>query len=177
MARVVTPPTMAELLRDPTFAAYMEHPPHSRHPGLLMPGAWRLWAVTTAGGWKTKLYDDYPQRELNTLLGDSRVRDVAVTSRRVFFSPPGEWEEYKVKVTTPTGPRIELRERWVPTFRWDRGLSWCARCRRPSLFMNWSPDHHALRLQPALTDDAPARCYYCGIRYAGLPRDPYSLED
>lgn len=182
MAVQIKPPTLHDLLSDypDVFPAYMADPVGLTSPvGLTRPGAWRLWAATAKGGWLTKVYDAYPWNSVQKLLNDTRVRDVSIVSTRVFFGPPGMWEEYKVKVpargTTPA--RIEVRERWVPTFHWDTGLDWCARCRRPSLFRVWSADHHALRLQPCLADDSPQRCYYCGIRRAAMPHDPYTIED
>lgn len=176
MARLASPPTMAELLYVPVFREYMEAHPTSRNPGLMRPGAWWVWARTTEGAWKRGTFDDYGRAwdVARRYLDKPVIADVAVVSKRVLFAPPGEWRKFRQR--RPDGSST-IVERWVPTYTVPPGLTWCARCRRPSVFRNWSATHHALKLQPALTTDEPFRCYYCGIRRAGLPRDPNTLED
>lgn len=178
-----TPPTMRELLEDPVFSAYMTTPPVSRNPGLARDEPWFLWVAQTRGTWLGKSFDDYPFSRTAGLMADTRVRDLSITSKRVFFGPPGEWRRFKqrcpVTDKTPRGFRVVTR--WIPTFAWAPGLEWCARCRRPSAFRPLGADHHALRRIIAIvgthSEDDNSRCVFCGIRRSALPRDPYSLED
>jgi hypothetical protein len=173
---LASPPTMVELLDIPVFREYMEAHPTSRNPGLMRPGAWWVWARMTDGTWKRGTFDDYGRAwdVAQRYLARDTVADVAVVSKRVLFAPPGEWRKFRQR--RPDGSST-IVERWVPTYTVPIGLEWCARCRRPSTFRHWSATHHALRLQPTLATDEPLRCYYCGIRRAGLPRDPNTLED
>jgi hypothetical protein len=175
---------MRDLMDDEVFRGYMEATPPlvAEHRLLQIPGAWRLWVRGTDDRWRTKRHDSYPiaLAQMTTLLARPEVDDVAITSLRVFFGPPGKWvkvkRRYPGRGDQPSTVRIE--EKWVPTFAWDDAYyDWCARCRRPSTFRALYEDHHAMRLQPVMTTDDPARCVFCGIRRVALPADPYSIED
>jgi len=140
------PPTLRELLADPVYKMYFTR--RLTVPDSLAHGQpWQVWAVTYEGRWGSRLFEEYTDAwaKAVTLNKDSeRFRDVAIVSRRVMFAPP-------------------------PRLAWSGSkFAWCSRCRRPSEFRVRTPDHHALRSQPVLTDDAPRRCYYCGIRKAAM---------
>lgn len=109
---------------------------------------WQLWAVNHDGQWGMRMYADYGEAwgKLTKIYKDpDRFRDVTLVSRRVLHAPP-------------------------PKLVWNAArYPWCSRCRRPSEFRERSPQHHALRLQPVLTDDEPRRCYYCGMRKIAMP--------
>lgn len=179
---MATPPTIRELLDDPVYRAYIRTPPNTyvihsgtthTNPALTVGQPWQVWVNEGDDRWRTGKFDTYP-RAFNTVVRahkSGRFDDIALVSRRVFFGPPGEWQEYKVRVRNPRDKttRIEIRERWVYTFHWDPVFDWCGRCRRPTSFRHLHWTHHALRKQPCLTDDDPYRCMFCGIRRVALP--------
>lgn len=139
------PPTLAELLQDKSYRKYMKTRPVVI-PTMAIGNPWKLWIETNEGKWRT---GDFPTYDIAwaravAALRNPEYRDVAVVSRRTLYAPP-------------------------PGITWPRDLSWCARCRRPSRFAEFSDRHHALRKVPALTTDSPYRCWYCGIREAGMP--------
>lgn len=177
---IINPPTIHDLLSDPVYALYVAATP-ARHPLLEGTAAWQVWVRDDTNRWRFGMKDEYADAlDLAHRQMARGAEDVAIVSRRVFYGPPGEWRKYKARV--PAKPKlnipeqVEIREKWVPTMTWDAGLEWCARCRRPSSFRLLTENHHAMRHQPVRSDDEPARCYYCGIRRAAMPRDPYSLE-
>lgn len=183
-SRLAAPPTIRDLMDDEVFREYMTTPPplEQEHRLLQLPGAWRIWVKTTDARWKTRLHDTYTGAltQMTGLLARTEVDDVCITSRRVFFGPPGTWKKFKQRVpargTIPA--QVKIVEKWVPTFAWDDAyFSWCARCRRPSSFRELYADHHAIRLQAIVTAEDNVRCVYCGIRALALPFDPYSIED
>jgi hypothetical protein len=141
------PPTLSELLNDPVFRMYYTRVP--RLPENLQWGQpWMVWAVTHDHKWGRRLYCDYREawaKVVELYKDTDRIHDVCIVSRRMMFPPP-------------------RRALWRPSIH-----AWCSRCRRPSEFRQRSPQHHALRDQPVLTDDAPRRCYYCGIRKTAMP--------
>lgn len=140
------PPTLRELLADPVFRMYYKKEP--RLPESLQWGEpWQMWAVTHDGRWGTRKFETYAEAWAKTIefyRQPDKFRDVCIVSRRVMFDPP-------------------------PRAFWSASkFSWCSRCRRPSEFRQRSPQHHALRSMPVLTDDNPRRCYYCGIRKVAM---------
>lgn len=141
------PPTLRELLADPVYRMYYAREPHL--PEALEWGEpWLVWAVTHEGQWGKKTFETYAEawsKVVELYKKPDKIRDICVVSRRMMFAPP-------------------RRALWKASVH-----SWCARCRRPSEFRQRSPEHHALRSQPVLTDDAPRRCYYCGIRKIAMP--------
>lgn len=140
------PPTLRELLNDPVFRLYYQRVP--RLPENLQWGEpWQVWAVTHDGRWGSRLYVEYRDawaKVMDCYKNPAKFRDVCIVSRRMMFDPP--------------------RHAFWPASRFN----WCSRCRRPSEFRQRSPEHHALRSQPVLTDDEPRRCYYCGIRKTAM---------
>lgn len=168
------PPGIRELLEDPAFRKYMKQVPVLPKP-LRWGHPWRLWALTTSDRWRKGEYVTYREAwsaAVKCIKDRDLYADVAIVSRRYFFNPPGEVQEYKVRVNNKPGPVIETRYRWVPTFTWDDlNFTWCWRCRRPSEFSWRSSTHHALRGMPALAEDDPYRCYYCGIRQSAMPKE------
>jgi DNA-directed RNA polymerase subunit RPC12/RpoP len=141
------PPTIHELLADAVMRSYYKTRPTI--PRTLEWGEpWMVWATDHEGKWGRKTFQSYTlawDKVIQVYRNTDRYRDVALVSRRVFFPPPVE-------------------------ARWRSTYDWCSRCRRPSEFRERSPEHHALRTMPVLTEDAPRRCYYCGIRRAAMPR-------
>ena len=173
MARLITPPTIRDLLDDPTYRTYMKQVP-GPHPALTHGDPWQVWARTDEGKWRTGKFPTYRDAwaVLVKAVRTPSIADAALVSRRVFFGPPGHWQEYKAR--NPRTNVLEVYERWVVDFHWDVGLEWCPRCRRPTTFRRLHHTHHALKRQPTLTYDDPYRCVYCGIRRAALP-DPSTL--
>lgn len=169
-------PSMRSLLDDPIYRAYMKKSPpipdrHNTSP------RWQLWIETPEHKWLTRQYTTYADA---WRVGVGRYRagdDFTPTSRRVFYAPPGEWYNVRVKLTTPrknphtgemTTHRVE--ERWRQTFTWpERDLNWCGRCRRPVYWMPLFTSHHALRQFPVVTDEDNFRCIICGIRWISQP--------
>jgi len=169
---IIKPPTMRELLDDPVYRAYAKKVPPI--PQTLRHGnPWQLWVRTVRGTWKTGQFPTYADawKVLVRQVKDStEAADVCLVSKRVFFAPPGEWEDYKVRVREEgKPPRIEVRSRWVTTFAWDAGMEWCGRCRRPTRFMPLSERHHAIRKMGVFSPDSNERCMYCGIRRVASP--------
>lgn len=171
---MATPPTIRDLMDDPVYRSYMRTPPVTiGNPSLTFGQPWQIWVQTRDDRWKTGRFSTYPQafNMMARAVKAPNASDVALVSRRVFFPPPGVWEQYKVKVRRRDGSVvIETRERWVQTFIFDDiRFEWCPRCRRPTEFrwLHWT--HHALRQQPCLTEDDPHRCMYCGIRRVAVP--------
>jgi hypothetical protein len=162
---------------DPLFRAYMKRVP-SAHPANRSGEPWQVWIETTDHKWRTGTFPAYA-KVWPTFIKHFRseaTRDVTITSRRVFYAPPGEW--YRVKVRKPRRPtpdnkattQVVIEDRWRQTFHWDGyDLHWCGRCRRPSYWMPLFPNHHALRRMPAVATDDNYRCILCGIRWIAQP--------
>lgn len=168
-------PTMRSLMEDDVFRAYMKKVP-SLPPNLRHGNPWQLW-LRADTGWLTGAFSSYRDAWpvfVRNLRRDGR--DVTLTSRRVFFAPPGEY--YKVKVrhprrATPDNPattQVKIEKRWRQTFFWDDvRLRWCGRCRRPVYWQKLHSGHHAIRKMPAFTTDDNLRCTICGIRNVAMP--------
>lgn len=171
-------PPMRALMDDPAFRAYMKRVPPA-HPANKTGEPWQVWVETPSHTWLTGTYATY--REvwpvfLGRFRDPSKAHDVTITSRRVFYAPPGEW--YRVKVRkqrrpTPDNPatsHVVVEHRWRQTFFWDGSdLHWCGRCRRPSYWMPLFTNHHALRRLPAVSTEDNYRCIICGIRWITQP--------
>lgn len=155
--RVVTPPTLVQLLDDPTYGAYARRDPRMP-PGVRSRAPWQLigrrppdaqqstWALL-----RVPSYAD-AWRRAKRMVGSEQFEDVSICSRGAMFRPP-------------------------VGFAWDLRFDWCCRCRRPSLFrpMVLHPVVRAgidaaLRDAIMLASEAPRRCYYCGIRQTAMPR-------
>lgn len=168
-------PTMRSLMEDPLFRQYMRTTPRKLHAHATGQ-PWQLW-VRDDGRWLTRTYASY--REVWPIFV-SRLKtpgqDPTITSRRVFYAPPGEWYYQKVRKPrrpTPDNPatsQIVVETRWRQLFHWDGvDLHWCGRCRRPSYWMPLFSNHHALRKMPAVTEEDNYRCIICGIRWIATP--------
>jgi hypothetical protein len=166
---------MSSLMDDPLFKAYMRKPP-ARHQANKTGEPWQLWVETPDHKWLTRTYGTYaeiwPTFVKRLRAGD----DPTITSRRVFYAPPGEWYQQKVRKQrrpTPDDKRtshIVVEWRWRQLFFWDAtDLHWCGRCRRPVYWMPLHGQHHALRRMPAVTDEDNTRCLICGIRWVATP--------
>lgn len=169
---IITPPTMRELLEDPAYRSYVRKVPFI--PANLRHGdPWQIWVRTIRGTWKTGQFPTYAdawKATVRRVKNDPDAADVCLVSKRVFYAPPGVWEDYKVRVTEQgKKPRIETRSRWVTTLTWDVGLDWCGRCRRPSRFIPLSERHHAIRKMAVMAAEDNLRCMFCGIRWVALP--------
>lgn len=167
------PPGIRELMDDPIYRAYMKQVP-PRHHANTNGKPWQVWVETREHKWRTGEFTSY--REvwpvfLKQFRNPDAISDVTITSRRVFYAPPGEWYRVKVRCNPtlkhPKGYRIE--ERWRQIFFWDIGLNWCGRCRRPVYWMPLFANHHALRRLPAISDEDNYRCLICGIRWCATP--------
>jgi hypothetical protein len=173
-------PTMHELMTDPVYRTYMKTMPPA-HPANTHGKPWQLWLRRSDGVWMTKQYPTYREawpvfvKHYRTM-PDYPGLDITVTSRRVFYAPPGEW--YRVKVRRPRRPtpadpstsHVVIETRWRQTFHWDGvGLEWCGRCRRPTFWKALPSTHHALRRMPAVSTEDNERCVICGIRRVGQP--------
>lgn len=155
--RVVVPPTLAQLLDDPVYAAYARRNP--RMPaGVRSDAPWQLIARRASGAqgrlWALRMMPTYADayRRARSMIGDPAWEDVSICSRGVMFKPPLD-------------------------FVWNLRFDWCARCRRPSLFrkLNLHPVISAqvsdsLRRAIIISEEMPRRCYYCGIRKEAMPR-------
>lgn len=141
------PPTIELLMADPVFAKMMKtrpQVPDNLTTPTLSP-MWHVWVYTTSETWKRARFDLYDDawRLFRKKMRDESVQDVTITNVRMFTPPP-------------------------VGFRWQhRKYPWCARCRRPSLFLH-RYSHRALR-GSVTTYDEPLRCFYCGIRKVALP--------
>lgn len=141
---LLTPPTYDELMQDEVYRSWAKRRP--RLPVNVSHGTpWMIVARrhedSPGATWALKKEADYADafRRVRKLLNSGEFVDAAIVSRRVLYKPP-------------------------MGFEWNANrFTWCGRCRRPSLFREVSR-HHALRQAPALTDDDPQRCYYCGAR-------------
>jgi hypothetical protein len=170
------PPSMRTLMEDPLYRSYMKRVPTTPHAFNTSGEPWQLWIDAGAGRWRTATYTSY-KAVWPTFVQALKAQypDVTITSRRVFYAPPGEW--YKVRVRKPRRPtpdnpgkyKLVIEDRWRQLFFWDVGLEWCGRCRRPVYWMPLFADHHALRRFPAVTDDENRRCTICGIRWCATP--------
>lgn len=170
-------PRMRTLMEDPLFRAYMKKVP-PRHQANATGEPWQIWVDRGEGRWGTRTYPTYAD-VWGAFLTHYRAtdrRDVTITSRRLFYAPPGEW--YKVKVRharrpTPDDPsktKIVIETRWRQLFFWaETDLHWCGRCRRPVYWMPLFENHHALRRFPAVTEEDNYRCIICGIRWIANP--------
>lgn len=164
-------PTIYELLDDPVYRRYMKTVPRLI-PTLADGNPWQVWALTKDDRWKGGQFPTYGDawKVLVKAVRNHTAKDVAIVSRRQFFDPPGQWQDYTAKVQTSQGVQEVVKERWVQTFNWDIGFHWCGRCRRPTRFMHATQQsHHALRRAIALSDEDTRRCLYCGIRQVAQP--------
>lgn len=169
-----TPPAIRVLMDDPIFRAYMKKAPYL--PLNLRTGEpWQLWVNAGQGRWLTRTYASY--RDVwPVFVKRFRTEDTTITSRRVFFAPPGEWFRVKVRKTRRPTPedksttKMVIEWRWRQLFFWDAvDLHWCGRCRRPVYWMPLFADHHALRRLPAVSEEDNYRCVICGIRWIATP--------
>lgn len=142
------PPTIHQLLEIPEFKRMMKTRPWLP-PSLQWGNPWRLWVQMDDGRWLTKEYGDYAEvwKKAAYLVGLGTVEDVCIVNKRLLVGPSRELDKAIMSASFGRFP-------------------WCPRCRRPTYFGAYKPAHHALRLMPALTEDEPFRCYYCGIRKA-----------
>lgn len=167
-------PTMATLLEDPIFRAYMKKSP-PRHQANTTGKPWQIWVRTAEGKWRTGLFETYRDAWPVFVKGVRGHADATITSRRVFYAPPGEWHQVRVrKARKPTADNaatshVVIETRWRQLFHWDIGLDWCGRCRRPSYWQPLNYTHHALKRLPAITDEDNMRCVICGIRWCATP--------
>lgn len=170
-------PLMRNLMNDPLYRAYMKRVP-STHPANRSGEPWQIWVETAEHKWRTKTYAKYTDvwPVFIKHFRDPAAHDVTITSRRVFYAPPGEWYKQKVRRTRRPTPdnkatsHIVVEDRWRQTFFWGGyDLHWCGRCRRPVYWMPLFENHHALRRMPAVTPDDNTRCILCGIRWVAMP--------
>jgi hypothetical protein len=165
-------PTMRNLMEDPLFRAYMKRVP-PRHQANLTGEPWQLWVRSEGGKWLTRTYTSY-QEVWPIFVSRFRLpdQDPTITSRRLFYAPPGEWYTVKVRLSkpTPSGTTHRVEQRWRQLFFWDGSdLNWCGRCRRPVFWQPLHSQHHALRRMPAVTEEDNYRCGICGIRWIATP--------
>lgn len=165
-----TPPRMRVLLDDPVFRAYMKKVPPD-HPANMTGEPWQLWVRTAEGRWLTRKFETYRDAWPRFVSSMKAHSDVSLTSRRVFYAPPGEFYRVKVRLAKPTASGVTHRTetRWRQLFRWEVGLDWCGRCRRPVYWQPLSRSHHSLRSAPAMTTEDNIRCMFCGIRWIATP--------
>lgn len=167
-------PPIRALMDDPQYRAYMKRMP-TTHPANTTGEPWQIWVETPAHTWLTKTYATYRDVWpvfLGRFRDPDKAHDVTITSRRVFYAPPGEWYKVKVRLAkpTPSGTTHRIELRWRQTFHWDGyDLHWCGRCRRPSYWMPLFSNHHALRRLPAVSTEDNHRCIICGIRWITQP--------
>lgn len=167
-------PPMRALMDDPLYRAYMKRVPPA-HPANKTGEPWQVWVETPEHRWLTKTYATY--RDVWPVFiarfrDPAKTHDVTITSRRVFYAPPGEWYRVKVRLDrpTPSGTTHRVESRWRQTFHWDGyDLHWCGRCRRPTYWMPLYANHHALRRLPAVSTEDNTRCIICGIRWITQP--------
>lgn len=144
------PPTIHDLLDIPRFAAMMGRTP-SMPANLAWGNPWRLWVLRDNGTWGQREYASYDDAwavAQKAIAATDRYQDVCIVSKRRLIRPSDS-----------------LRD---AVRRAGYNGVWCPRCRRPSYFGSFTAKHHALKDQPALTNDEPFRCYYCGIRKAAI---------
>jgi hypothetical protein len=168
---------MHTLMSDPMYRAYMKRVPATPHSFNTSGEPWQVWVETPDHKWRTKNFATY-QEVWPVWVKYFRMDgyDPTITSRRVFYAPPGEY--YKVKVRKPRRPtpdnaatiKIVIEERWRQLFFWDgMDLEWCGRCRRPVYWLPLFADHHALKRYPAISEEDNRRCTICGIRKIAMP--------
>jgi hypothetical protein len=139
-------PSMAELMSDEIYAAYMRKRP--RLPGSVQIGEpWRILARRPEGAsgptWACRdvpLYDDAYRRVAKMVEQTDKWADVVLISKRRFMAPP-------------------------KGFEWDASMDWCGRCRRPTIHEVMWTKHPGLRGAPVIQyDDELRRCIFCGVR-------------
>lgn len=167
-------PTMSSLLDDPVFRAYMKKVP-PKHQANTTGQPWQIWVRTHEGKWRTGLFQTYRDAWPVFLKGVKGHADATITSRRVFYAPPGEWYNVKVRRARKPSPNdastshVVVETRWRQLFHWEIGLEWCGRCRRPTYWQPLNHTHHALKRQPTIAPDDNVRCCVCGIRWIAMP--------
>lgn len=169
-------PSIRTLMDDPIYREYMKRVPPVAHANT-SGEPWQIWVRTEDGKWLTRTFATY--RDVWPVFvkrfRDPSTADVTITSRRVFYGPPGEY--YNVKVRRPRRPtpddasttKVVVEQRWRKLMTWDAGLEWCGRCRRPVYWQPLFANHHALKRFPTITDDENMRCTVCGIRWCATP--------
>lgn len=162
---------MRALLEDPLYRAYVKRAPRA-HQANATGEPWQLWVETGNHKWLTKTYHTYAEAWPVFVRQHRSGNDPTITSRRLFYAPPGEW--YRVKVRRarqiPGQPTHNIEWRWRQLFFWpETDLHWCGRCRRPVFWMPLFSSHHALRRMPAVSEEDNYRCTICGIRWIANP--------
>lgn len=143
------PPTLSQLLEIEEFRRMMKTRPWLPE-NLSWGNPWRLWVQLDTGKWLTKEYPDYAsvwKKAVYLIREVGTVEDVCIVNKRYLTRPSRALDRAIIQAQFGN-------------------FHWCPRCRRPSYFGAFTPKHHALRLMPALTEDEPFRCYFCGIRKA-----------
>lgn len=165
-----TPPTLRDLLAIPVYRKYFQTIP--RLTSITASEPWQVWIATPEYRWKGAKYHTYRDgynviakalkaRDSN---GKHKYVDAVIVSRVQMYAPPTSLTPVLSLLTSEHNRLAEYV---------SEELHWCGRCRRPSSFAWSGRSHHALRSQPALSQDEPYRCFYCGIRRAGMPRYQY----
>lgn len=172
-------PTMRSLMRDPLYRAYMKRIPPAHNANRAGSGdPWQIWVNRGKGRWGTAFRETYADawRVFVHHFRAEDDRDVSIISRRVFYAPPGEWYDQKVRRPRRPTPdnkatsHIVIEPRWRQTWFWEGvDLHWCGRCRRPVYWQPLFPDHHALRRLPAVSEEDNYRCIICGVRWVTTP--------
>lgn len=147
-------PTIRELIDDPVYLRYLKTVPRLPEP-LTWGNPWGLWIRTRRNTWKHGQFATYHEgwRALvQAIRNRDEYADASLYCRRTFLPRPESLNPLH---------NVECSD-----LLWGE---WCGRCRRPTDFVYASPNHHALRNRPCLTDDEPYRCNYCGVRKAAQP--------
>jgi len=135
-------PTLATLLKDPTYRSYMLRVPKIPK-GIYHPAPFRVWGLKVDGKWAGAAKPDFVTAFDLTkrMLRNPDFQDAAISSRVVGFAAP---EDLRLKYQAD-------------------GYDWCIMCRRPVHFAA-KKKHHALRDDLHRYFSHQPVCPYCGIR-------------
>ena len=130
------PPTLSSLLDDERYYNYL-----GRRPKFST--SWLVMAHTTSLTWKRGLFDKYSiaLQKVTDLMDDDSIRDISIISRGHLSKEP----------------------KWMPVLYSSVFDKWCARCRRPTLYLISNRTPPAFINAPALVKGAK-RCFFCGAR-------------
>ena len=155
--------TIRELLRDPQYKAYFVKVP--KLPEHYTPESlpWRLLVLKQGEHiWRGKRFGTYEEAFAGFKTMLPKIENAAINCPGLNFVPPMRTVRVKGKVDAKGKPIIKTLV-WKPRLEIDHEAhSWCAYCRRPSIFVDKGLGAKMLNGQRLPASRVALRCSICG---------------